>query len=178
MKTIYLASDHGGYQLKIKIKKYLIENAYDIVDLTPRFDPNDDYPEIAHKIAAKVANNLARGILICGTGIGMSITANKHRNIRAAVIVTKAQALLARLHNDLNILCLGGLNLLDLDEARLRNKNYDNLIDLGLQPNSINQTKELIDIFLNTEFEGGRHKRRTDKMEIRPATKRDQLILH
>jgi ribose 5-phosphate isomerase B len=162
---MYIASDHGGYHLKEEIKKYLDSKGVTCRDFTPKFDENDDYTEVAHLLAKKVAKENSRGILVCGTGIAMSITANKAKGVRAAPIITKAQALLCRLHNDLNVLCLGGLNMKNIDTKRLKSKEYKNLLDLGLKPNKLSDVKDIIDIFLETGFEGGRHKRRIDKIE-------------
>lgn len=162
---IYIASDHGGFHLKEEVKKYLNSIGIMVEDLSSAFDTKDDYTDVAHLLAKKVSKEKTPGILICGTGIAMAITANKTKGIRAAPILTKAQALLARTHNDLNVLCLGGLNLKNINTRRLKSKGYKNLLDLGLKPNKLDDVKELIDIFLETGFEGGRHKRRILKIE-------------
>lgn len=162
---VYIACDHGGFHLKEEVKKYLDLKGIKCKDLSLKFDTKDDYPAVAHLLAKKVSKEKARGILICGTGIAMAITANKTKGIRAAPLISKAQVVLARLHNDLNVFCLGGLNLRDIDTRRLKSKDYKNLLDLGLKPNKLEDVKELIDIFLNTGFEGGRHKRRISKIE-------------
>ncbi|MBN2016320.1 RpiB/LacA/LacB family sugar-phosphate isomerase [Candidatus Dojkabacteria bacterium] len=163
--NLFIASDHGGFHLKKEIKEYLESKGIMVEDLSPTFDTKDDYPDVAHLLAGNVAKEKKRGILICGTGIAMAITANKTKGIRAAPLLTRAQVLLARLHNDLNVLCLGGLNLKNINTRRLKSKDYKNLLDLGLKPNKLKDVKDLIDIFLETGFEGGRHRRRIGKIE-------------
>lgn len=133
---IYVGSDHGGFALKQKIVAHL----EGCKDLGTHTEESCDYPDIAAKVAEAVAEDGARGILVCGTGIGMSIAANKVRGIRAAVCWDEYTAEMARKHNDANILCLG-----------------QRAIDPGL-------ALRLVDIFLSTDFEGGRHERRVKKI--------------
>jgi len=104
---IYLGADHAGFSLKEKIKFYLESKKIPYDDLSPVKIPEDDYPLIAYKLAESVAHSQTKGILICGTGVGMSIVANKVQGIRAAAISDKKTASLSRKHNDANILCLG-----------------------------------------------------------------------
>ncbi|NLJ15877.1 MAG: ribose 5-phosphate isomerase B [Clostridiales bacterium] len=138
---IALGSDHGGYSLKEEIKKYLDERDIKYIDLG-----NDgsrcDYPDIAQMVCEKIIENKAAlGILFCGTGIGMSIAANKIRGIRAAVCSDYFSAKYTRLHNDANVLCLGGRVL------------------------GAGAATELVEVFLSTDFEqGGRHSVRVDKI--------------
>ena len=141
MKKIFISSDHAGYKLKEIIKLYLDKKKYKYIDLGPNNDNRVDYPDYAHKVAKKIkVNKNYVGILICGSGTGMSITANKHKNIRAAQCFNLESAKLSRLHNDANIITLG---------SRLLNKK-----------NVLN----CINVFLNTKFEGGRHVKRIKKI--------------
>ncbi len=138
---IAIGCDHGGFNLKNDIIKHLSDRGIEFCDCGT-FDTNAiDYPDIAKKVCAAVMDGSAeKGILVCGTGIGMSIAANKHKGIRAAVCSDHFSARYTRLHNDTNVLCLG---------ARV--------IGSGL-------CLELVDLFLDTPFEGGRHQARVDKI--------------
>ena len=140
MKKIFIASDHAGYNLKRKIlSKYL--KSKKIIDLGPDTKNSVDYPDFAKKLTRKVNSNKGSfGILICGSGMGMAITANKTKNIRAALCYSKKNTKLSRLHNNANIITLG-----------------ERLIDK-------NKAFSLINIFLSTKFEGGRHLRRIKKI--------------
>ncbi len=137
---IAMGSDHAGYGAKEFLKKVL-SGKYEIRD-AGTFSPEPcDYPEYARKVAELVASGSAeRGILICGTGIGMSIAANKVRGIRAAVCYTEELARLSRAHNDANVLCIG---------ARV---------------NTEEEIEKIVRTWLSTEFEGGRHERRVKKI--------------
>ena len=140
MKKIFIASDHAGYNLKNSIIIRLSKKQK-IVDLGPNSKDSVDYPDYAKKLSKKVASNSGSfGILVCGSGMGMAITANKTKNIRAALCYSKKNTKLSRLHNNANIITLG---------ERLINKNK-----------AIN----LIKTFLSTKFEGGRHLRRVKKI--------------
>jgi ribose 5-phosphate isomerase B len=136
---IALGSDHAGFQLKESLKRYLDSKNLKYTDFgTFRMD-SGDYPEYAYKVSmAIIQDNHDRGILICGTGIGMCIAANKIKGIRAALAHDINSAQLGRLHNDANILCLGGR---DIKESK---------------------AMDIVDVWLNTSFEGGRHQRRID----------------
>ena len=141
MKKIFLSSDHAGYKLKEFIKLYLDKKSIKYTDLGPHNDDKVDYPDYAHKVAKKVKiNNNHTGILVCGSGMGMSIAANRHKNIRAAQCFNLKSTELSRLHNDANIITLG---------SRLLTKK-DALSFVG--------------VFLNTKFEGGRHQKRINKI--------------
>ena len=141
MKKIFISSDHAGYKLKESIKLHLKKKKIKFTDLGPINDNKVDYPEYAHKVAKKVKNNKNHvGILVCGSGIGMNITANKHKNIRAAQCFNLKSTKLSRLHNDANIITLG---------SRLLTKK-----------NAIN----CVSVFLNTQFKGGRHTKRIKKI--------------
>ncbi len=139
--TIAIGGDHAGYQFKEKIKAYLISLDHETLDFGPKNEESCDYPDIAHPIAKSITDKKAAiGIAICGSGNGISMTLNKHENIRAALCWNKEIVELARLHNDANILAL---------PARF--------ID-------INDALEFVDVFLSTKFEGGRHQRRVNKI--------------
>ena len=140
MKKIFIASDHAGYNLKKLIVSKLSKRKK-IFDLGPDSKDSVDYPDYAKKLSKKVASNKGSfGILICGSGMGMAITANKTKNIRAALCYSINNTKLSRLHNNANIITLG---------ARLINKN---------------KAFNLIRVFLKTKFEGGRHLRRVRKI--------------
>ena len=139
---IYLASDHAGFKLKTKVKKYLTKQHIVFVDLGTDSENSVDYPMFAGVLAKKVLENNATGILICGTGIGMSIAVNRYHNIRGALCYSSKMAFFARQHNDANVLVLPGRN---------------RLVAFRL--------KGIIKTFLNTKFEGGRHKHRIDMIE-------------
>jgi ribose 5-phosphate isomerase B len=139
---IVIASDHAGVELKAQIVVLVRSLGQEISDLGPEDTASVDYPDFAHAIAAAVAADEAeRGILICGTGIGMSLTANRHPQIRAALCHDAFTAEMARRHNDANILCIG---------ARSTGPGV---------------AEQMVQIFLETPFEGGRHLRRVEKIE-------------
>ena len=141
MKTIYIASDHAGFNLKKAIvKKY--SKKLKIMDMgTNSSKKSVNYPDYAHRLCKKVANNSQNiGILVCGSGMGMSMAANRHKKIRAAVCYSVKNTKLSRLHNNANIITLG---------ARLTKKNT---------------AFKCIEAFINTKFEGGRHKKRVRKI--------------
>jgi ribose 5-phosphate isomerase B len=141
LKKIFIASDHAGFKLKENIKTFLIKRNYNYTDLGPSNNNRVDYPDFAHKVAKKVKTNKNNvGILVCGSGMGMNITANRHKNVRAAQCFNLKSTKLSRLHNDANIITLG---------SRLLKKNM---------------VMNLVNIFLNTKFEGGRHKKRIKKI--------------
>ena len=141
MKKIFISSDHAGYKLKELIKIYLEKKKISFSDLGPLNESIVDYPDYAHKVAKKVKTNSNHvGILVCGSGIGMNIVANKHKNIRAAQCFNLKSAKLSRLHNDANIITLG---------SRLLTKK-----------NALN----CVSVFLNTKFERGRHIKRIKKI--------------
>jgi ribose 5-phosphate isomerase B len=141
LKKIFISSDHAGYKLKELIKLNLDKKKIKYIDLGPQNDRRVDYPDYAHIVAKKVkTNNKHIGILICGSGMGMNITANRHKNIRAAQCFNLKSTQLSRLHNDANIITLGS--------RLLSNKNALNFVN----------------VFLNTKFEGGRHAKRIKKI--------------
>jgi len=136
-----IGSDHRGYDLKGKIAAYLTANGHTVQDMGCYSLDSADYPDFASAVARSIASGKAeRGVLICGSGIGMSIAANKFDGIRAALCCGAEMAMRSRLHNDANILCLGS-DFIERDEA---------LRSVGL--------------FVTTAFEGGRHQQRLDKI--------------
>ena len=140
-KKICIASDHGGYLLKEDIKDLLIKKNISIIDLGPFENKTVDYPDYAKKLANRIkAKKSDIGILVCGSGTGMAISANKFKTIRAAVCYSKRSTRLSREHNNANIIALG---------SRLTNKKL---------------SLKLVEIFLKTKFEGGRHLRRVNKI--------------
>ena len=141
MRKIFIASDHAGFDLKEIIKQYLSKRKLAFQDLGPENDKRVDYPMYAHNVAKKVKVNKNNvGILICGSGTGTNIAANKHKNIRAVQCFNLKSTKLSRLHNDANIITLG---------SRLISKK-----------NALN----FIGVFLKTKFEGGRHSKRIRKI--------------
>ena len=141
MKKIFLSSDHAGYKLKEIIKIHLDKKKISYTDLGPFNSERVDYPDYAHKVAKKVKTDKKHfGILVCGSGMGMNIAANRHKNIRAAQCFNLKSTKLSRLHNDANIITLW---------SRLLTKK-----------NALNY----VSVFLNTKFEGGRHAKRIKKI--------------
>ena len=138
---IAIGCDHGGYELKMKLIPHLKEKGYEIEDYGCDSTDSVDYPDYALKVCHSVTSGESeRGILICGTGLGMSMAANKVKGIRAAVCHDTFSAEFTRRHNDANVLCMGG-----------------RVIGPGL-------ACKVVDAYLDSEFEGGRHQRRIDKV--------------
>lgn len=141
MNTIAIASDHAGFELKELLKQELRQSGVEVNDLGTHNQQSVDYPDYAKAMAQWVAEQAGRrGVLICGSGIGMSIAANRNKAVRAALCHDGLSAQLSRKHNDANVLCLGA-RLIGTDEAR-----------------------EALKQFLHTEFEGGRHATRVEKL--------------
>jgi len=139
---IFAGSDHGGLSLKKHLLKRLQEWGHEVVDVGTYSFESCDYPDYAHAVAEKVlAEPEAKGLLVCGTGIGISVAANRHPGIRAALCHCSVEAKLAREHNNANILALGGRIIGDI------------------------LAEEILQMFLNSEFTGGRHSRRVEKIE-------------
>lgn len=139
-QNIHIGCDHAALDLKNIIIRQLEERGLTVTDLGTYTPESCDYPDIAHDVAQAVEKENGTGILLCGTGIGMSMAANHHKGIRAALCTTELHAKFARRHNDANILCLG---------ARMT---------------GVELAKAIVEAFLTTDFEGGRHKRRIDKI--------------
>lgn len=139
--SIAIGTDHAGFHYKEAVKQYLETLGHTVKDCGTYNEDSVDYPDFAHPVAEAVEKGeCERGILICGTGNGVAITANKHKNIRAGLCWNVAVAQLIRQHNDANVLCLPARFVPQEDAS------------------------EMVDAFLNTPFEGGRHARRVDKM--------------
>ena len=140
-RTIAIASDHGGFALKSVLKAQLESGDYAVLDLGTDSEESVDYPDFANAMAAAIHDGkAATGVLICGTGIGISIAANRHPDVRAALAHDALSARLSRQHNDANVICFGG-RVIGEEIA-----------------------KDCLDVFLKTQFEGGRHARRVGKM--------------
>ena len=140
-KKIVLASDHAGFELKEEIKKFLIKKRKKIVDIGTKNTNSVDYPDYAHLLSKKMRKGKNQfGILICGSGTGMSMAANKHKNIRAALCYNIKSTKLSRLHNNANVMTIG---------SRFIKKNA---------------ALKCVSIFLKTNFDGGRHSRRVRKI--------------
>jgi ribose 5-phosphate isomerase B len=139
--TIVIGSDHAGFEYKEAIKQYLTKNKVEIIDVGTYSTESCDYPDYAHAAAREIEEGkMEFGILICGSANGVAITANKHQQIRAALCWQNEIASLARQHNDANILCLPA-RFVTIDEA-----------------------EEMVHTFLTTDFEGGRHQKRVEKI--------------
>ena len=136
-----LASDHAGFKTKEYIKKYLIKKREKVLDLGTKNARSVDYPDYAHLLSKKIKTNKNQiGVLVCGSGIGMSMAANKHKNIRAALCYNIKSTKLSRQHNNANVMTLG---------SRLINKKI---------------ALKCVNVFMKTSFDGGRHKRRVKKI--------------
>lgn len=146
---ITIGCDHAGYELKGKIIAHLEERGIEVIDVGTHSADSCDYPTIAHALCKNIQDGVTElGILICGTGIGMSMAANKHRGIRAAACSDTFSARLTRIHNDANVLCFG-----------------ERVVGMGL-------AIDLVDNFIDAEFEGGKHQRRVDMIT---AIEQDEL---
>ena len=146
---ITIGCDHAGYELKLKVIAHLNQREIEAIDVGTHSADSCDYPLIAHEVCKNIQTGVTElGILICGTGIGMSMVANKHKGIRAAACSDTFSARLTRLHNDANILCFG-----------------ERVVGMGL-------ALDLVDAFIDTDFEGGKHQRRVDMIH---AIEQEQL---
>jgi len=141
IKKFILASDHAGFYLKESIKKFLLKKRKKVLDLGVNNSKTVDYPDYAHLLSKKMMKNKnAFGVLVCGSGTGMSITANRHKNIRAALCYDLKSTKLSRQHNNANVMAIG---------ARLTKRNV---------------ALKCVSLFMKTNFEGGRHIRRVNKI--------------
>lgn len=139
--TIAIASDHAGFELKENLKRDIEQLGFSVTDLGTHGTQSVDYPDFANALAEWLKKNPhEKGVLVCGSGIGISIAANRHKHVRAALVTSPEAAKLSRQHNDANVLCLGA-RLTDATTARA-----------------------CLEAFLTTEFEGGRHQGRVAKM--------------
>ncbi len=141
-KKLIVGSDHAGLDLKRELLGVAAELGYEVVDLGTHTSDSTDYPDYAHQVSNAVARGEGLGLLVCGTGIGMSMAANRHRGVRAALCGDVFSASMARKHNDANVICIG---------ARV--------VGTGL-------AAEILRAFLSAEFEGGRHQRRVQKIDL------------
>jgi ribose 5-phosphate isomerase B len=140
---IAIGCDHAAFDEKEKLKTFLIDKGYELVDVGAHSSDSVDYPSFGHEVGKMVVNNeVNKGIVICGSGIGISIAANKIKGIRAALCTSSKHAEMSRKHNDANVLALG---------ARMTD---------------FNLILEIVDVWLNTDFEGGRHLKRVNLIEI------------
>ena len=140
-KVIALASDHAGFELKQSINAQLLTLGWDVLNLGTEGVDSVDYPDFGFAVARAIKQGrVHRGVLICGSGIGISIAANRYPEVRAALVRDAVGARMARLHNDANVICFGGRMI------------------------SVNVAVECLKVFLETDFEGGRHRRRVDKL--------------
>lgn len=138
---IHLGSDHAGFPMKEFVREYLLAAGYEVTDVGPTSEDSVDYPDYADEVAHAVAQERADvGVLVCGSGLGMAIAANKVRGVRAVQVTDPEMAKMARLHNDANVITLAG------------------------RYSPVPVVKEILDTFLGTQFEGGRHQRRIDKI--------------
>jgi ribose 5-phosphate isomerase B len=139
---ILIGADHAGYELKEKLKSFLMDNGLSVIDIGTHDEASCDYPDVAHDLCNRLLNGDARmGILICGTGLGMSITANRHAGIRAALCTNEFHARMGRAHNDANVLVFGG------------------------RVTGFEAAMYILRVWLETEFEGGRHSQRVQLIE-------------
>ena len=140
-KNIFISCDHGGFYLKEQIVNYLLKKSFKTIELGTKDPSSVDYPDYSKILVDNMKNELdCIGILLCGTGIGMSIAANRYSHIRAALCTDEDMARLSRQHNDANVLVIGG------------------------RTTSLNSAKKIIDVFVSTEFEKGRHTKRLKKI--------------
>ncbi len=141
--TIGFAGDHAGYELKEELIRYVMGKGYSVKDFGCYSGESCDYPDYAHPLAESVASGeILRGIAVCSTGNGISITLNRHKGVRSAICMNEEMAVLARGHNDANV-CSIPSRYVDAEEA-----------------------KKIVDLFLDGEFEGGRHEKRVKKIEL------------
>jgi ribose 5-phosphate isomerase B len=142
-KKLILASDHAGFEMKEKVKEYLVEKGFEVVDVGTYTAESCDYPDYGHKLAEYIENKIVdRGISFCGSGNGINMTVNKHKDIRAALCWNEEISRLARAHNDANV-CSIPARFIDFETA-----------------------KKIVDTFLNTSFDGGRHLNRINKIPL------------
>ncbi|WP_334094051.1 ribose 5-phosphate isomerase B [Helicobacter typhlonius] len=140
--TYFIGTDHAGYKLKAFVIAFLQERGFKVVDLAPQSENSVDYPDFAQKVCEAIDLESSRGILICGSGIGMSIAANRYKHIRAALCTDAYMAKMARAHNNANVLCMG---------ERI---------------SGVGEVESILEAFISTEFEGGRHLMRVEKLGI------------
>ena len=141
ISTVSIGADHAGYPMKAQLAQWLTDHGYQVINRGTDSTDSTDYPDYAHAVAGDVSSGDADlGLLVCGSGIGMSIAANQHPGIRAALCANSELAGLSRMHNNANVLCLAARFITD------------------------EVAESALETFLNTPFEGGRHERRVEKM--------------
>ena len=168
---VYIGADHGGFKIKEELKPYIQELGHTPIDVgSYQLDAPDDYPDpvltLKHKLAERAGKDF-RAILICGSGIGICMAANKLKHVRAASCLEPIQAFFGRLHNDINTLCLSGLRSNASSIEKVTEGDYTNLIDAGMNVANLNEAKRIVKVFLTTETEaspGSRHRRRLEKI--------------
>ena len=139
--TYIVGTDHAGFKLKAFVMAFLQERGFEVIDFAPHNEERVDYPDYAQKVCEAIESESYRGILICGSGIGMSIAANRYKHIRAALCTDAYMAKMARLHNNANVLCIG---------ERI---------------SGVGEVESILEAFINSEFEGGRHLLRLEKLD-------------
>ena len=140
-RAVAIACDHAGFQLKSKLKEQLVTKGIEVIDLGPDSEDSVDYPDFGFAMAKALSDDRAEtGVLVCGSGIGISMAANRHPDVRAALVHDALGARMSRLHNDANVICFGGRMI--GEEVAM----------------------DCLNIFLETDFEGGRHARRVGKL--------------
>ena len=149
ISKITIGSDHAGYELKLKVIDHLKERGIEAIDVGTNSTESCHYPDFAHAVCKNIQNGVTElGILVCGTGIGMSMAANKHTGIRAAACSDTFSARLTRMHNNANVLCFG-----------------ERVVGVGL-------AIDLVDAFIDADFEGGKHQTRIDMITAIEASER------
>lgn len=140
---VAIGSDHAGFEMKGRVKRWLESAGHEVVDVGVFNSERADYPDLGHQVAKQVSDGaVERGVLVCGSGIGVCMVANKHKGVRAANCTLEFQAEMSRRHNDANVLCLG-----------------ERVVGVDL-------AEKLVQVFFTTEFEGGRHEGRVDKIDL------------
>lgn len=139
--TYVIGTDHAGFEVKEFVITFLRDRGFEVIDLAPANNQRVDYPDYAKKVCESISNENTRGILICGSGIGMSIAANRFKHVRAALCTDSYMAKMARMHNDANVLCMG---------ARI---------------SGVGEIESILEAFIYAEFDGGRHLERVAKLE-------------
>lgn len=140
---VAIGSDHAGFEMKGRVKAWLEKAGHEVVDVGVFNHDRADYPDLGHQVAQKVSEgSVDRGVLVCGSGIGVCMVANKHKGVRAANCTIEFQAEMSRKHNDANVLCLG-----------------ERVVGIDL-------AEKIVQVFFTTEFEGGRHEGRVRKIDV------------
>lgn len=140
---VAIGSDHAGFEMKQRVRRWLEQAGHEVTDVGVFNNDRADYPDLGHQVAKQVSDGaVERGVLVCGSGLGVCMVANKHKNVRAANCTMEFQAEMSRRHNDANVLCLG-----------------ERVVGVDL-------AEKLVQVFFTTEFDGGRHEGRVDKIDL------------